>query len=128
MSRWAWVGLGVLALVALGALAVYLGRGTGFVEIPGRAPVLLVGASPAQLDTVDIDGRRVSVTFSGTVRQIDADGTALVAWDNEAFRVRLAEADLDVDDRVLGIGRLRSWRGRRWLAVDDWSQVTASMR
>ncbi len=129
MSRLRWAVLVGGVLLALGALAVYLGRDTGLVAFPGRPAVLLPDPTPAALDTVAIDGRRVTAALDGTVRQIDTDGTVWLEWGGDAFPLREAPSDsVAVEDRALVVGRLRSWRGRRWLAVESWTPVTPSVR
>lgn len=133
MSRprraWVLAAIVVLGLLALAAAAVFVGRDTGLVELPGTTPLLFIDPSPARLDTVTIDGRRVTATLGGIVRQIDPDGTVWMEWDGDAFGLRLPETDsVQVEDRALVVGRLRSWRGRRWLDVEAWTPITRSIR
>lgn len=119
----------LLLLLALTALILYSARHTGLVELPGREPLLLVDPAPTTLDTVAIDGRRVTATFDGVVRQVDPDGTVWLEWGDDAFPLHAAPSDsVQVEDRALVGGRLRSWRGRRWLSVETWTPVTRSVR
>ena len=118
-----------LGLVGLAVAAVLLGRATGWISLPGSPSLDLVDPAPAHLDTVAIEGRRVTASFDGTVRQIDPDGTVWLEWGGDGFPLALDEADsVAVEDHALVLGRLRSWRGRRWLTVEEWVPVTRSVR
>ncbi len=126
--RGAWALAVVALLLVLAAGAVYVGRDTGLVALPGRESLHLSDPAPTTLDTVAIDGRRVTTAFDGVVRQIDTDGTVWLEWGADAFALRGALPDsVAVEDRALVVGRLRSWRGRRWVAVEAWAPVTRSV-
>ena len=92
----------------------------------GARTVDLGDATLATLDTVALDGRRVTASFGGVVRAVDADATLWVGTDDRAFAVRGAAAErLRVGDRVLVAGRVRADRGGRWLDAHALTQVVA---
>ena len=123
--RWIWAGAAALG-VALAVAVAVVGRGTGIVSYPGTKALLLVEPTAARLDTIAVDGRRITATLDGVVRQVDEDGTAWLEWDGDAFPLRGADS-VRVEDHGLVVGRLRAWRGRRWLTVETWVPVTASV-
>lgn len=128
-SRRTWIALGVVGLLGLAVLAVWIGRDTGLMTLPGREGLRLSDPSPTRLDTLTIDGRRVTASVDGVVRQLDDDGTVWLEWAGDAFPLRYDGADtLRVEDRALVVGRLRSWRGQRWLEVGSWTPVVRSAR
>ena len=124
-------GRAVLAAVlGLGGLAVavgLLGRQVGPFAAPG-ARAVLADATAAQIDTVDVRGRVVEASVDGVVAQVDADDAVWLAVGDDAVPLRFAEvAGLAVEDRVLATGRIRARGGRRWLAVESWVRVEASV-
>ena len=122
--RWATA----LALAALGLLvaAALLGRES---LDAAMAPVDLGSTTPAYLDTVAFRGRRLSASLGGYVADVQAPTELWIADDGDAFRVVFPEPPaLDVEDRVLVVGRLRGRRGRRWLEARSWTPVVGSAR
>ena len=113
---------GAILAVAL----VVLGRQSGVIDV-GLPRVQLDGATAAVLDTVSVKSRVVEASVEGTVTQVDADGQVWIASGGDAFALRFEEPPpLAVEDHVLAAGRVRSWRGARWLAVDSWVQVVST--
>lgn len=124
MSRRAlWVGLTVAA-VAVVAVAAYVARDQGTF-----GPRVEVGAaSAAGLDTIAVAGREVRASLDGVVAQVDAPDRLWLVAGGDAFPLRFeVPHGLAVEDRVLAAGRVRAWRGRRWLAVEAWSHVVAAV-
>ena len=117
------LGLGGLAL----ALAL-VARQSGPLAAPD-ARVELADATAAQVDTVDVRGRVVTASVGGTVVGVEPGGDVWLATGADAARLRFPEPHgLAVEDRVLATGRVRARGGRRWLAVDSWARVEASVR
>ena len=86
-------------------------------------------ASVAMLDTVRLDGRRVTASLSGEVQMVDDDGTVWVGTDDHAFAVRAEPEDsLSVEDRVLVVGRVREDREGRSLDPESVTRVVVQLR
>ena len=112
-----------LAVAALVAVLVVAGLA---LHRSGGRTVDLGDATLAMLDTVAVDGRRVTASFGGVVRAVGPDGTLWVGTDDHAFAVRGAEADsLRVDDRVLVVGRVRADGHGRWLDARALTRVVS---
>lgn len=125
MSRRVGVGLLALVLIGLAAGTVLVLRQSG--RIGER--VALADVSAADLDTVSVDGRRVDVSLSGIVTQVGPGDEVWLSVGGDAAALRFPEgAVVEVEDHLLVVGALHSWRGRRWVDVSGWSQVEASVR
>ena len=117
------LGLGGALLVVA---VVVLGRQSGVIDV-GLPRVQLGDATAAVLDTVSVRSRVVEASVEGTVTQVDADGQVWLASGGDAFALRFEEPPpLSVEDHVLATGRVRAWRGARWLAVDSWVRVVST--
>ena len=93
------------------------------------APLDLGAATPAELDTVAFGGRRVTASLGGYVADLRAPDELWLADGGDAFRVVFPEPHgLDVEDRVLVVGRLRGRGGRRWLEAEAWTPVVGTAR
>ncbi len=105
-AAYAWAAV---ALVCVGA-------GLLLVRYPPPRAFHLDGASLARIDTVTLDGRRVSVSIDAVVQAVGADGQVWIGTADHAVEVRGVGPDsLAVEDRVLVDGRLREDEGDRWL-------------
>ncbi|PAP76905.1 hypothetical protein [Rubrivirga marina] len=114
------LGLGGLALGA--ALLI---RESG----PFRERVALPDVTATTLDTVSVRGRRVEVSLEGTVTQIGPGDDVWLETGGDAVALVFPEAgDLEVEDRLLAVGRLRSRGGRRWVDVESWARVETGVR
>lgn len=114
----------VLGLIVVGAATALYVRQNGSLPGLGEPPLLLVDAGAAVLDTVRLGGRRVTATLNGTVTEVAPDGTVWLDTGSDAFPLLFPdEAVLDVEDRVLAVGRVRAKGDRRWVDVDAWSLV-----
>ncbi|WP_420457028.1 hypothetical protein [Rubrivirga sp.] len=113
------LGLGGLALgIAL------LARDTG-----PDARVSVPGATAAVLDTLSVRGRRVEASLDGTVVQVGPGDDVWVEAGGDAVPLRFRDdPGLEVEDRVLAVGRLRDRGGRRWVAVESWARVEPDVR
>ena len=119
------VAAAVLGLGGLALGATLLIRETG----PFAERVALADATATTLDTVSVRGRRVEVSLDGVVTQIGPGDEVWLDAGGDAVALRLPEAtDLEVEDRLLAVGRLRSRGGRRWVEVASWATVEASVR
>ncbi len=113
-----------MAVVAL----VVLGRQSGVIDI-ALPRVRLDDATAAVLDTVSVKSRVVEASVGGTVTQVDADGQVWLTAGGDAFALRFEEDPaLAVEDHVLATGRVRAWRGERWLAVGSWVRVVSTTK
>ena len=123
---WGWVAALAVAAVGLAVGAALLGREV----VSGSAAGRDLGAmTPAALDTVAFGGRRLTASLGGYVTGFDAPDALWIADEGDAFRVVFPEPpDLDVEDRVLIVGRLRGRGGERWLAAEDWTPVVGTPR
>ena len=116
---------GLLGLGGLAAGGWLLLRETGTVG----ERVHLTDATAAELDTTSVRGRRVEVSLDGTVAQIGPGDDVWLDTGRDAVALRFPEADgLEVEDRLLAVGHLRSWRGRRWVDVASWVRVETAVR
>ena len=117
------LGLGGLGLaIALVALDV------GPLARPG-ARVMLADATPATLDTVTVRGRRVEASLDGIVVQIGPGDDVWLASGTDAVALRFpSDPALEIEDRVLAVGRVRARGGARWIDVASWSRVAADVR
>ena len=85
--------------------------------------------TPAGLDTVAFEGRRLTASLGGYVTAFDAPHALWIADDGDAFRVLFPEdPGLEVEDRVLVVGRLRGRGGQRWLEAEAWTPVVGTAR
>jgi hypothetical protein len=120
----------LLGLGALGLGAWLLARETGAVG----TRVHLADVTAASLDTTSVRGRRVEVSLGGVVTQIGPGEDVWLDTGRDAIALRFPGADappairLEVDDRLLAVGQLRAWRGRRWVDVASWVQVETVVR
>lgn len=121
--------LGAAAVLSFAGLAVggvLLALQSGPYQAPEAAPLLLVDATATALDTVHLGGRTVTATLNGTVVEMDTDGAVWLDTGEDAVRLALPEAaDLQVEDRLLVVGRLRGRGGRRWVDAEAWSRVAS---
>ena len=116
----------VLGLGGLVTAAVLLSDDVGPIA-RADAVTALDGPTAHQLDTLSVRGRRVVASAEGTVEAVGAD-EVWVTMGDDAFPLRFpGPHGLDVEDRVLVVGRLRARGGRRWLAVSDWAVVSSSV-
>ncbi|WP_412063312.1 hypothetical protein [Rubrivirga sp. IMCC45206] len=119
---------GAIGLAGLALAIVLLARESGPLAAPD-ARVMVGDATATLLDTVSIRGRRVEASLDGHVTEIDADETVWLSVAGDAFPLRFDDGHgLEVEDRVLVVGRLRARGGRRWLDVSAWSVVVADVR
>lgn len=92
-------------------------------------PVALADASAVTLDTVAVRGRRIEASINGIVVEVRTDGDVRLAVPGGTVELRMPEtAEVAVEDRLLAAGRLRSRGGRRYVEVDAWSVVEATVR
>ncbi|WP_412067772.1 hypothetical protein [Rubrivirga sp. IMCC43871] len=122
------VAAGVIGLAGLALAIVLLARESGpLASLEAR--VLVPDATAVLLDTIAVRGRRVEASLDGHVAEIGADGTVWLSVAGDAFPLRIDDGHgLDIEDRVLAVGRLRARGGRRWLDVSAWSVVVADVR
>ncbi len=119
---------GVLGVAGLVVALVLIARESGPFAAPG-ARAVVADATAAQLDTIAVRGRRVEASLDGHVAEIGSDGTVWLSVGGDAFPLRVGEGHgLEVEDRVLAVGRVRARGGRRWLDVSAWSVVVADVR
>ncbi len=117
------LGVGGLALAAA-LLSHDLGP---FAQPASR--VAVPDATAAVLDTLTVRGRRVRASLEGTVVQVGPGDEVWLDAGGDALPLRFdADPGLEVEDRVLAVGRLRERRGRRWVAVESWARVETSVR
>ena len=117
-----------LGVAGLGAALWLLSREVGPFAEPG-ATVTLADATASTLDTVRVRGRRVEASLAGTVVGIDRSGEVWLSTGDDAVALRFeAPPGLDVEDRLLAVGRLRARGGRRWVDVEAWTVVEARVR
>ena len=117
------LGLGglVVGLVLLSRDAGPLARAGARVELPD--------ATPGVLDTLTVRGRRVEASVNGIVVQVGPGDDVWIASDGDAFPFRFDDdAEVEVEDHLLAVGRLRARGGRRWVDVSAWSRVEAEVR
>ncbi|MGB3542891.1 hypothetical protein [Rubrivirga sp.] len=115
-------------MLGLGGLGVALGllsRGSGPLATP-ESRVVLEDATATTLDTMAFRGRTIEASVRGIVVQIDAQSVWVTTGD-DAFPLRLDAPDLEVEDHLLAVGRLRGRGGRRWLEVRSWSVLEAEV-
>ncbi len=113
------VAAGVVGCAGLLMALFFLSRDSGPFAAPGSR-VVLEDATATTLDTMSIRGRTIEASLNGIVVQISGSTTWVTTGD-DAFALRLEDADLEVEDRVLATGRLRARGGRRWLEVRSWA-------
>lgn len=124
--RLLWIGA---AVVLVGGAVFFFARGGGPIALPGMEPVRIDDASPAVLDTLTLSRRPVVASLGGTVVRVGEDGRVWVQAHGDAFPVELPEpAEVEVLDRVLVVGRLRSADGRRWIDAHSWALVAGAAR
>ncbi|MEM1115717.1 MAG: hypothetical protein AAF845_03340 [Bacteroidota bacterium] len=117
-----------LSLMGIAAGGVLLSQEAGPYRLPEAEPLLLVDATATALDSVRLGGRRVTATLNGVVVQHGPAGDVWLDTGEDAVRLAFPEAvGLEVEDRVLAVGRLRGRGGRRWVEVDAWSVVTGAV-
>lgn len=118
-----------IALAGVAVAAVLAARQHGPYARPESAPLLLVDATAAALDTVRLGDRRVTATLNGRVVAVGPAGSVWLDTGADAFPLRFPEAvPLEVEDRALVVGRLRGRGGERWVEVVGWSAVTSRPR
>ena len=67
--------------------------------------------------------------MSGIVVQVGPGDDVWIASDGDAFAFRFDDdAEVEVEDHLLAVGRLRARGGRRWVDVSAWSRVEAEVR
>lgn len=122
--RRAAVGVGIAAVaVAVASAALWIRAE------PLSDRVDIGAASVAVLDTVRLDGRRVTASLDGTVQAVGAGGTVWVGTDERAFAVRGDASDsLSVEDRVLVVGLVREDSDGRYLDAEALAHVVAQVR
>lgn len=99
--------------------------GLWLIRHPPARTVHLDGVPLAQIDTVALGGRRVSVSLDAVVQAVGADGEVWLGSADHAIEVRgVAHDSLAVEDRVLVDGRLRERDGERWLDAAVVTRVT----
>lgn len=118
---------GILGLGGLCLAAVLFLRQPGPAG-SGDQRVHLADATATQLDTVAVRGRRIEASLTGIVVQESMSGTLWLSTGDDAFPVRLPIRDsVEVDDRLLVVGRLRARGGRRWLEAESWARQIGSV-
>ena len=126
-SLWLVAGVAGAALVAVLALWQVADRGP-FAELTAE-PVTVHDAEAGRLDTLRLRGRAVTASVDGTVTEAEPGGRLRLDLGDGPFSLRVPDGDsLAVGDRVLAVGRVREWRGRRWLDVDAWTVVVITAR
>lgn len=119
------IAAGLLGLGGLAAGGWLLLRETGAVG----ERVHLADATAMTVDTASVRGRRVEVSLDGTVAQIGPGADVWLDTGHDAVALRFPEAGgVEVEDRLLAVGHLRAWRGRRWVAVESWVRVETAVR
>ena len=117
------IAAGVLGVGGLLVGLALLLRESGPLALPG-ASVVLEDATATTLDTVSVRGRTVEASVGGVVVEVDGP-TVWLSTGDDAFPLRIDGGPdgpgLEVEDRVLAVGRLRARGGRRWLEVRSWS-------
>ena len=121
---WRRVGIGAAALGGIALAALLWSRAE-----PLSDRVDVGEASVAMLDTLRLDGRRVTASLQGEVQMVDDDGTAWVGTDDHAFAVRAEPEDsLRVEERVLVVGLVREGRAGRYLEPGAVTRVVVQLR
>ena len=115
----------VLGLGGLAAAAALFWYQPG----PLAERVALADVAVASLDTVAVRGRHVEVSLAGIVTQVGPGDDVWLSSGGDAIALRFPEGTpIEVEDHLLAVGRLRAWRGRRWVAVASWTHVEAAVR
>lgn len=128
--RAGWILLAVVLVVVAGAVGLWQIADRGpIAALTDAEPVSVYDAEAGRLDTLRLRGRAVTATVDGTVVEIEDGGRLLLDVGDGTFPLRLSDADsLQVDDRLLVVGRVRRWGPQRWLDVSAWSRVVVSGR
>ncbi|MDT7856964.1 hypothetical protein RQM47_09960 [Rubrivirga sp. S365] len=129
MNRAGWIAAGVLVAIVVGLVALWGVADRGPFAALAAERVAVHNAEAGRLDTLRLRGRVVTASVGGTVVQIDPDDRVWLDLGDGAFPLRVPGGDsLAVRDRLLAVGRVRGRGGLRWLDVEAWTRVTASVR